>query len=56
MAESETPRAPDTPDEEKRSRGGVQGKPRTPSGKRETWKPPAKPAPPINRDEPAPKD
>ena len=48
MAESETSKAPETPSKPRISRGGLQGKPRTPSGKRETWKPPAKPAPPTN--------
>ena len=34
-------------------RGGGQGKPRTPSGERKTWKPPAGNSTPSNRGKPA---
>ena len=34
-------------------RGGGQGKPRTPSGKRKTWQPPKNPTTAANRNKPS---
>ena len=38
---------------ETRGRGGGQGKPKTPSGERKPWKPPATEKTPANRGKPA---